>query len=288
MTRNLLRNAILCLWIFLSLLLSSCSWLKGEQTQRLTDADGQAQMELEAGRFQRAIDIYEGFRQKYPQDSAVQSGYVRILESIKSSGDRAFERNDFETAQNIYEILARNWSRFADLGPSLSFNKSFLGKKAKASTYLFVREQVSSHLKAEEFQRAIDLSKDAYQKYPQDPSLRSGYVQTLKAIKLNGDRAFEKGDFALAGWVYELLLKHVSTVTRLNGSSPLNKQGLTAKVRTCIKNLFESGLEQYRSGNLDQAISIWKGILAFDPGNEEVERVVDRAALQLRNLQKTK
>lgn len=288
MRRNLPRNTVLCLWIFLSPLLSSCSWLKGEQTQRLTDADGQAQMELEAGRFQRAIDIYEEFRQKYPQDSAVQSGYVRMLESIKGSGDRAFGRNDFETAQNIYEILARNWSRFADLGPSLSFNKSVLGKKAKASTCLFVREQVSSYLKVGEFQRATDLSKDAYQKYPQDPGLRSGYVQTLKAIKLNGDRAFEKGDFALAGSVYELLLKHVSTVTRLNGSSPLNKEGLTAKVRTCIKNLFESGLEQYRSGNLDRAISIWKDILAFDPGNEEVERVVDRAALQLKNLQKTK
>ena len=83
MTRNLLRNAVLCLWIFLSLLLSSCSWLTGEQTQRLTDTAAQAQMELEAGRFQRAIDIYEGFRQKYPQDSAVQSGYVWMLESIK-------------------------------------------------------------------------------------------------------------------------------------------------------------------------------------------------------------
>ncbi|HMK77377.1 MAG TPA: hypothetical protein VK568_14510 [Thermodesulfobacteriota bacterium] len=63
---------------------------------------------------------------------------------------------------------------------------------------------------------------------------------------------------------------------------------MTAKVRTCVKNLFESGLEQYRSGNLDEAISIWKGILAFDPGNEEVKRVVDRASLQLKNLQKTK
>ncbi|MGO8991516.1 MAG: tetratricopeptide repeat protein [bacterium] len=288
MTRNLPRNAVLCLWIFLSPLLSSCSWLKGEQTQRLTDADGQAQMELEAGRFQRAIDIYEEFRQKYPQDSAAQSGYVRMLESIKSSGDRAFERNDFETAQNIYEILARNWPRFADLGPSLSFNKSFLGKKAKASACLFVRGQVASYLKAGEFQRAINLSKDTYQKYPRNPGVRSDYIQTLERIKINGDRAFEKGDFALAGSVYELLLKHVPSVARLNGSSPLNKEDLSAKIKTCVKSLFESGLRQYRFGNLDQAISIWKGILAFDPGNEEVKRVVDRAALQLKNLQKTK
>jgi len=75
---------------------------------------------------------------------------------------------------------------------------------------------------------------------------------------------------------------------RSNGSPALiKKEGLTAKIRTCVKNLFESGLKHYRSDNLDQAISIWKGILVFDPGNEEVKRVVDRPTLQLKNLQKT-
>jgi len=289
MTTNLPRKAVLCLWIFWSLSFSSCGLLKREQTQGPTDqAASQVQMEIEAGRFQRAIDIYDGLLRKYPQDSAVRSGYIRTLESIKGRGDRAFEKNNFETAHNIYEILARNWSRFADLGPSLSFNKGYLGKKAKASMCLFVTGQVSSHLKAGELQRAVDLSKDFYQKYPQDPDVRSRYIQALETIKINGDRAFEKGDFALAGLAYELLLKHVSSVAPLNGSSPLNKEALTAKIRTCVKNLFEGGLERYRSGNLDQAILIWKGILAFDPGNEEVKRVVDRASFQLKNLQNTK
>lgn len=288
MTRNFRRKTALCLWIFLSLLFSSCGWSKKEQIQGQIDhAAGQAQTEIEAGRFQGAIDIYYGLRQKYPQDSVMQSGYVRTLESIKSRGDRAFEKNGFETAQNIYEILARNWSRFADLGPSLSFDKSFLEKKAKASTCLLAKGQISSYLKAGEFQRAGDLSKDIYQKYPRDPNVRTGYVQTLEAIKINGDRAFEKGDFALAGSVYELLLKHVSSLAPLNGASPLKREGLTAKIKTCVKNLFESGLKHYRSGNLERAISIWKAILAFDPGNEEVKRVVDRATLQLKNLQKT-
>ena len=299
MTRNLPRKAVLCLWIFSSLFLSSCGILKKEQPESPVDRTagqaqmgqaqmGQAQVELEAGRFQSAIDLYEELRQKYPRDSAVESGYIRTLESIKSSGDRAFEKTDLETARNIYEILARNWPRFADLGPSLSFNANFLEKNAKACTCLLVRGQISSRLKAGEFQRAIDLSKDAYQKYPRDPDVRSGYIQTLETIKISGDRAFEKGDLALAGSVYALLLKHVSSATRLNGSSSLNKEGLTAKIKTCVKSLFESGLQQYRSGNLNQAISIWKGILAFDPGNEEVKRVVDRTTLQLQNLKKTK
>jgi tetratricopeptide (TPR) repeat protein len=289
MTRDLPKKAVLCLWIFLSLTLSSCSWSKREQTQRPMDrAAGQAQMELEAGRFQRAIDIYEELHQKYPQDPAVQSGYIRTLESIRSSGDRAFEKKDFKMAEDIYEILAKNWSRFADLGPSLSFNRSYLEKKAKTSTCLLVRGQVSSYLKAGDFQRAIDLWKEIHQKYPRDLSVRSEYIQTLETVKSNGDRAFERGDFALAGSVYELLLKHLSSVARLNGSSPLNSEGLTAKIKTCKKNLFENGLKKYRSGNLEQAISIWKAILVFDPGNEEVKRVVDRAAFQLKNLQKTK
>jgi len=289
MTRDLPEKVALCLWIFLSLLLSSCGLLKREQTQGPMDhAASQAQMEIDAGRFQRAIDIYEELRQKYPKDSAVQSGYIRMLESIKSNGDLAFKRNNFEVAQEIYEILAKNWPRFADLSPSLSFDRGYLEKKGKTSAFLFLKGQVSSYLKAGEFQRAVDLSKDVYQKYPRDPDVRSGYIQTLETIKISGDRAFEKGDLALAGSVYALLLKHVSSATRLNGSSSLNKEGLTAKIKTCVKNLFESGLQQYRSGNLNQAISIWKGILAFDPGNEEVKRVVDRTTLQLQNLKKTK
>ena len=286
MKRNLPEKAVLCLWIFWSLSFSSCGLLKREQTQGPADqAAGQAQVELEAGRFQKAIDLYDGLLRKYPQDSAVRSGYVRTLEWIKGRGDRAFEKNDFETAHDIYENLMRNWPRFADLGPSLSFNRGSLGRKVKASTCLFVTGRVSSHLKAGEFQRAVDLSKDFYQKYPRDPDVRSGYIQALETIKINGDRAFEKGDFALAGLVYVLLLKHVPSVPPFNGSSLLSKEGLAAKLRACEKNLFESGLERYRSGNLDQAVLIWKGTLAFDPGNEEVKRVVDRASLQLKNLQ---
>jgi tetratricopeptide (TPR) repeat protein len=245
-------------------------------------------MELDAGRTQRAIDLCEEIYQKYPQDPAVQSGYIRTLESIKKSGDRAFENKDFETAGNIYEILAKNWSHFADLSPSLSFKRSFLEKKGKTSRCLFVGGQVPSYLKTGEFQRAIDICNEIYQKYPRDPAVQSGYIRILESIKKSGDRAFDGGDFALAGGIYEILLKHVTSVTHLNGSCSFDRDGLTAKIKICKKNLFENGLAQYRSGNLDQAISIWKGILTFDPEDHEIKRAVDMATLQLENLQKIK
>jgi len=132
MTRKLRRKTAPCLWIFLSLLFSSCGWSKKEQIQGQIDhAAGQAQTQIEEGRFQKAIDIYYDLRQKYPQDSLVQSGYVWTLESIKSRGDRAFKKNDLETAQNIYEILARNWSRFADLGPFSHSTRASWRKRPK-------------------------------------------------------------------------------------------------------------------------------------------------------------
>jgi len=289
MTKGLQKRVILSMGIFLLLSLSSCGWLKREQVQKQTDyLDKQAQIELEAGKFQRAIHIYKEVYQKYPQDPSVRSGYIKTLESIKSSGDGAFERNDFKLAGNIYEILVRNWVHFSDFSQSLSFKKNFLEKKIKTSRCLFIEEQASSHLKAGEFRKAIDICKEIYQKYPQDPTVRSGYIKTLESVKSNGDRAFEKRDFALAGCIYEIVLRNVSSVSHLNGSFSFNRESLTARIRDCKKILFENGLEQYRSGNLNQAISLWKSILVFDPENQEIRKAVDMASLQSRNLQKAK
>ena len=245
-------------------------------------------MEVEAGKFQRAIYICKEVYQKYPQDPSVRSGYIKTLESIKSSGDRAFERRDLKLAGNIYEILVRNWVYFADFSQSLSFKKNFLEKKIKTSRCLFTEEQTSSHLDAGEFRKAIDICKEIYQKYPQDPTVRTGYIKTVESVKSNGDRAFEKRDFALAGRIYEIVLRNVSSVSHLNGSFSFSREGLTARIRDCMKILFEKGLEQYRSGNLNQAISLWKSILVFDPENQEIRKAVDMASLQFRNLQKAK
>jgi tetratricopeptide (TPR) repeat protein len=184
--------------------------------------------------------------------------------------------------------LAKNWFHFSDFSQFLSFNKNFLEKKIKTSRCLFIEEQVSSYLKAGKFQRAIDICKEIYPKYPQDPTVRSVYIKTLESIKSSGDRAFERSDFALAGCVYEILLKNFSSVSHLNGSFSFNRDGLTEKIRNCKKILFENGLEQYRSGNLNQAISLWKSILAFDPENQEIKKAVDIAILQSKNLEKAK
>jgi hypothetical protein len=45
-------------------------------------------------------------------------------------------------------------------------------------------------------------------------------------------------------------------------------------------------LEQYRKGNLAEAIAVWQGILLFDPDNIEIKKAIDTATEQLKKLQK--
>jgi len=63
---------------------------------------------------------------------------------------------------------------------------------------------------------------------------------------------------------------------------------LDTGIETCRKILFEDGLDHYRSGNLSQAISIWRDILTFDPENLEVKNATDKAVLQSGNMKKIK
>jgi len=307
MRRDSQTRIILSLGILLFLFLSSCSLLKKEQEEKQTDygdrqarietkpgefqksidyVHRQAQMEIRAGEFQKAIDVHREIYQKYPQDPRIRSSYITAIESIKRLGDQAFERNDFRSAGMIYEVLGKNWVHFADFSQSFSFNKDFLEKKIKTCRYLFTEEQLSSSLKTGDFRKAIEIYRETYQKYPLDRTVQRGYVRSLELIKNGGDRAFERRDFAAAGYVYESLLKNISFVKQLNGSFSFDREELTARIRNCEKILFQDGLEKYRSGNLGQAISLWKSILVFDPENEEVKKAVDIATLQLKNLQK--
>ncbi|HVP78017.1 MAG TPA: hypothetical protein VMV04_08975 [Thermodesulfobacteriota bacterium] len=310
MRKDSRKRVILFGGIGLLLILSSCAWLRKEpaqkeqagkeqaqkeeyvqkqQVQNQTDSvHRQAQKEIEAGRFQRAIDLWKEIYQEHPRDPNVRTSYVKALESIKSRGDLAFETNDLRLAEKIYEVLTRNWVHFSDFSKSISFGKDVLEKKIKTSRCLFTEEQVASHLRAGKFRKAIDLCKEMYNKYPQDPVVLTGYIRTLESIKTTGDRAFEGSDFALAGSVYEVVLSNVTSASRLNGSLSFSREGLTAKIRDCKKILFENGLKQYRSGNLNQAILLWKSILTFDPENPEIKRAVEMATFQSSNLQKAK
>jgi outer membrane protein assembly factor BamD (BamD/ComL family) len=282
------KRLIISFGILLIFSLSSCLLSKKEQIQKQTeDVSKQAQQELDAGEFQKAIDIYKGIYQKYPKDTTVQNEYMKTLEAIKARGDIAFQKGNYTFSGTAYEALAKNWSAFADFAPSLSFNLSFLEKRARTSRSLHVVMQARTFIDAGEFRKAIDTHKELVQKYPQDAAIQSDYLKTMESIKNKGDIALQNKNFALAGTIYSNLLRGFPS-SNFTRSLSFDKKVLNGNMDRCRKTLFERGLKLYRAGDLDQAISVWKSILVFDPENQEVKKTVDTAILQSKNLEKAK
>lgn len=135
-----------------------------------------------------------------------------------------------------------------------------------------------------DFKSALDLHKNAAEKYPENKALEEGYIATFENIKKDADKAFEKEDFVLAGKTYHLLLRSGPQSDGFSAGLSFTKNNLTERFNECGSALSQRALSQYRSGNIENAISLWKSILTFDPGNKSIKKFIDTATTQLKNL----
>jgi len=295
------RRVLIFFSILLLLSFSSCGYVKRTQVKSAID---EAHQELRSGDFQKALDTYQLAYRKYPKDPEMLKKYVETIESMKARGDEAFDTENFVQAQITYDLLLKNFSRFSDFANLLSFKKNFLVTRLKMSRMLQAEKEVrlatrlrmSRMLKAEkearsclkngDVQKGIDIYRGLIQQYPWDTTVRNGYVSLLESIKGQADLEFERKDFDQAGRTYRVLFKNYSSLNHLNRFLSYNAGLLNTRIETCRKILFEDALEKYRSGNLGQAVSIWRNILTFDPENLEVKKATDKAILQIRNLEK--
>jgi len=279
------RRVLIFLPVLLLFSFSSCGWVKRTQVKNAID---EAHRELRSGDSQKALDTYQLTYKKYPKDSEILKNYTETIESMKAQGDEAFDKEDFARAQIIYDLLLKNFPRFSDFANLLSFKKDFLVTRLKMSRMLPAKKQAQSCLKSGDLQKGIDIYSGLIQEYPQDTTVRDGYVSLLESIRRQADLEFKRKDFVHAGRPYRILLQNYSSLTSLKRFLSYNAGLLNTRIETCRKILFEDALGQYRSGNLSQAISIWRNILTFDPENQEVKKAMDKAILQAGNLEKIK
>ncbi|HWR68850.1 MAG TPA: hypothetical protein VN416_07495, partial [Desulfomonilia bacterium] len=141
------------------------------------------------------------------------------------------------------------------------------------------------HMKAGEYQKAIDIYNKEYLKQPQDLSLIKEYVRSLDAIKSTADMTLEKGDVASAGRLYYALHNNYTKFNGFKQMLSFNKANLNTKLTYCKKTLTRQGFEEYRKGSLDKAIVLWQELLAIDPNNEDIKETVRTATQQQKNLQ---
>lgn len=88
-----------------------------------------AKKHMEAGEYQKAIDIYSDECRKQPKDLPLVKEYAKSLEGIKSTADKALEKRDFASAGRMYYVLQNNYAKFNDVAQMLSFNSAYLNTK---------------------------------------------------------------------------------------------------------------------------------------------------------------
>jgi len=88
-----------------------------------------ARQHVEAGEYQKAIDIYSAECRKTPQDLPIMKEYAKSLEGIKSTADKALEKRDFASAGRMYYVLQDNYTKFTGVAQMLSFNSAYLNTK---------------------------------------------------------------------------------------------------------------------------------------------------------------
>ncbi len=136
----------------------------------------------------------------------------------------------------------------------------------------------------DDYQKALEILNNTYAKNRKDSALQSNYIRIIEEIKNDAESAFKTKRFAVAGPVYNTLLRDSFRTTDFEDAISFDREFLRDRIRTCARILTQDGLIKYREGKLDEAISIWKKVLAFDHDNLEVKNAISTAQNQLRNL----
>jgi tetratricopeptide (TPR) repeat protein len=148
--------------------------------------------------------------------------------------------------------------------------------------------QVKPPLLPGDHPKTIDAYKADYAKNPQDQALLRDYVKTLEEIKIAADRAMGREDLVSAGKNYNILLKNYKDFKTFAHMLSFDRDQLNTKNAACKTALSKKGFQEYRQGNLSEAIALWQGYLVIDPNNADVKNALNTAKLQQKNLKQKK
>ena len=278
--------------IFLAIFLLSCSQGKKNDTEQYrvdtaeenriqSDANGL----LVKNDIQGALDLYQ---KSYSRDQSTQiftARYVKIIETIKSRADKSFEADELLQAEKTYTILLRNFKSFQDFSRLLTFTKGLLNERIKNCRANIVRKEVQQDLNTGRFQKVINTYRNLNTKYPINRLILSDYTKALNDIQGIAQKATAMKNYAVACKCYMVLLKNYGYFEEFSQQLPFDKESLNESITECRTLLFTKGLNEYRDGNLQDAISTWRSLLAFTPYDKETKQALDTAVVQMKKIQ---
>lgn len=146
--------------------------------------------------------------------------------------------------------------------------------------------QAKANLSSGNFKKALDIYAAALDRHPGSVDLQDAYREALESVNENADKAYEAQDYARAGDLYHTLLRSGFSKRPLQRELSFDADHIAMRIGACSKMLMELGIMKYRSGDLEQAIAVWKKILVFNPSDREAKTAIERATVQLQNLKR--
>lgn len=245
-----------------------------------------AQHCLAVGDFRGALDSFSMLAESYPGDRSVMKEFAGAVEHIKAKADGSFKEKDFPAAEKTFSLLLANFPRFAGFKRSLSFGPESLRQLILECQMHLSEQRARQSLARGDYLTALDsfkgLPPEALRSQPQSAGLR----RIMEEIKGMTDKAIARKDFVSAGKGYAVLWREYPFAQEVGLAFSFTRNEMDEGLKKCRIQLTREGLDQYRKGNLKEAIAIWQGLLQFDSENAEIRKAVDTAAEQLKKLQK--
>ncbi|MDA8121166.1 MAG: hypothetical protein M0Z38_01215 [Deltaproteobacteria bacterium] len=135
-------------------------------------------------------------------------------------------------------------------------------------------------------ERSLELFAAAWKDNPEHPGVARDFPDALARLKNGGDESSRQGRIEEAGRRWSAALRYSAILAEKGRQLPFARTELRSGIDRASAALMEKGLVEYRKGNLESAIAIWKSILAYDPSHAEAARSVKTASTQLENLKK--
>ncbi|MGE5189256.1 MAG: hypothetical protein ACM3NF_04295 [Gemmatimonadota bacterium] len=136
------------------------------------------------------------------------------------------------------------------------------------------------------YEEALEQLSLSWQESPDNPAVSRDFAAALEGLKKSGDEALRQGNPEAAGKRWMAALRHLGDPAARGRTLPFSRAELKGSVDRLTASLMEKGLKEYRSGNLEAAIAIWRSILAYDPANAEAAKSVKTTTTQIENLKK--
>ncbi len=146
-----------------------------------------------------------------------------------------------------------------------------------------LRRKVVFQLEKKNYRQALELLNNRNRE-----GLEREYILAVNGLLEVGTDAYAAGDYAVAARAFRGVLNAYPLEASLRDRVSHDPKKIRALLDSCVNRLMEQGLEEYRRGSLESAISKWKVLLAIRPGHQEAKKALETATIQLQTLQSIK